>query len=176
MFDGRSCRCDPGYTQTGVGNDRSCVAIPACIGPDDAYEDNDDPDNAAAISSGSSQQYGCPADADWYVIPLEAGDELSVLIEFDGSAVDLDLFLFGPDSSGPLDFSTGTGNEESARIVTRQAGTGGILVNPYGTGQGGYSMAVSVQGGEVPECSAPGGPCGVNGDCCSNSCHLGHCH
>lgn len=177
IFDGSSCRCDPGYTQVGLGELRTCAEIPACTSNDDAHEPNDLPGDAALLSEVDGLLYACPANPDWYIFPVTAGDRVSVLIQFDGARVDLDLVLYGPSSRNPRALSLeAAGNTEAAGFVVRADGTAGIYVVPYGTGQGGYELLVDVQSGEAPMCLGPGAFCSSSQDCCSNVCHIGHCH
>ncbi len=177
-FNGRFCECDPGYTQIGAGSERRCAEIPACVGPDDDHEPNDSPREATRWMPGRSEHHSCPGNPDWYVLQLQAGDELTVTLRYDPSRMDIDLFLYGPGSPDPLDYSIGTSGAERASFVARSAGAAGIAVIPYGIGEGPYTMEVTVEAGEPPPptCARPGASCRVNADCCSGDCHFDHCH
>lgn len=176
-FDGTSCSCDQGYTQTGLEADRRCERIPECQAPNDGFEPNDVPSQAVPWSEVSGSLYACPADADWYIFPVTAGDTVSVELTFSGASVDLDLLLYGPSSRNYRAFSVSAGgNREAASFVARADGTAGVWVMPYGTGEGAYDLRIDVQEGEPPMCVGPGAFCRQPADCCSNICHVGHCH
>jgi hypothetical protein len=125
---------------------------------------------------GTIEAYACPATGDWYVLPLDAGDEIRGEVEFDGRAADIDLYLFGPTSADPVDISAGTRSRERVRFTTPRAGSAGIYVRVYGIGESAYRLRIEIEEGEVPECARPGGFCRVDADCCSNDCHINHCH
>ncbi len=176
-FDGRSCVCDQGYTQTGAGLARTCELVPACVGPNDVNEPNDAWAEATRFGEMAGPLYACPAEEDWYTLNVESGDEVDVRIQFDGGEVDLDLFLFGPSSLKPRAFAvTASGNAEQAKFVARASGTAGIVVLTYGVGEGGYQMDVQVEEGNGPQCVGPWGACRAPADCCSGFCHIDHCH
>ena len=176
-FNGRACVCDAGYTQTGLAEGRTCEAIPPCQGTDDGYEPNDIPAKAVDLATVSGSLFACPADADWFVFPVTAGDLVTVELRFDGALVDLDLLLYGPSSRSPRALSLDiVGNSERAAFVARTDGTAGIYVQPYGLGEGAYELLVDVRPGEAPTCAAPGAFCTSAPDCCSGICHVGHCH
>jgi hypothetical protein len=159
------------------GDARFCAAIPSCQGEDDGFEPNDFPADGSQLPQVSDSLYACPANADWYLFPVVAGDRVAAEIRFDGAAVDLDLFLFGPSSADPRAFSVEeTGDVEFATFVARSDGTAGLLVLPYGIGEGSYEIQVDVQAGQAPVCASPGGFCQAAQDCCSGFCHFGHCH
>jgi hypothetical protein len=177
VFDGRSCDCQAGYTQTGVGADRTCQAIPACLGANDPHEPNDEPATATPFPEVTGPLYACPTEADWFTFGVTAGDRVEVEVRFDGEEVDLDLFLFGPSSSDPRALSIeAAGDMERASFVARQEGTAGALVLPYGIGEGAYEMELRIEEGEAPMCAGPGGFCRTPADCCSGICHGDHCH
>ena len=176
-FNGRTCECIMGYTQIGTQENRSCVEIPLCQGLDDSFEPNNDPDRASSVLPSSESLYACPADPDWFVFEVTSGDTVRAEVRFSGASVDLDLFLYGPSSRSPRAFSVGdTGNSETAMFTARADGTAGILVSPYGIGEGEYQITVTVEDGEPSMCSPPGAVCRVADDCCSGYCHLQHCH
>lgn len=176
-YTGRACECDMGYTQAGLGDDRTCVALPACSMPNDRYEPNDLPSEGTMLSELSGPAYACPGDNDWYLFPVTAGDEVTVELRFRGDDVDLDLLLYGPGSSQPQAWSlASSGDRESASFVAVADGTAGILVDPYGTGEGAYEVSVEVEAGAPPMCANPGELCRSALDCCSGNCHVGHCH
>lgn len=177
VLEGPRCRCDPGYAQTGSGEGIFCTEIPACTRADDTYEPNDEPALATRLGGpGVVDAYVCPATGDWYVLSVEAGDTVLVEATFDGEAVDIDLYLFGPTSPDPVDASLGTGDLERVRFTTPRAGSAGIFVRVYGIGEGAYQLQIDVLEGEPPRCAPPGALCRVNADCCSSDCHIGHCH
>jgi hypothetical protein len=49
--------------------------------------------------------------------------------------------------------------------------TGGLPCTPFDPAMGTLGACA-----EAPMCSGPGGPCVDNADCCSNDCHVVHCH
>ena len=177
VFDGRICKCDPGYTQTGLRQTRTCVQVPACQGADDQYEPNDEPSQASTITQFDGPLYACPADADWFVLSVTAGDRVRVGLRFSGAEVDLDLYLYGPSAQGPRAFSLSSNSDsEVAEFVARADGAAGVLVVPYGIGEGTYQLTVKVDSGAPPMCLSPGEFCNGSADCCSAVCHQGHCH
>ncbi len=176
-FDGRTCQCDAGYTQTGLREARTCEAIPTCTGPDDNQEPNNLPAEAKTLPNPEGGFYACPVDPDWYFITVKEGDKVKATITFAGDKVDLDLFLYGPSSRDPRALSLEeNSNVETASFVAKGNGTAGILIQPYGIGEGSYQLKVEIEAGEVPMCNGPGGACSTNQDCCSGHCHVGHCH
>ena len=60
--------------------------------------------------------------------------------------------------------------------MARAEGRAGILVMPYGVGEGSYQIRVDIEPGEPPMCGGPGASCQASADCCSGNCHVGHCH
>jgi len=177
-FDGRSCRCDSGHTQTGTGLERTCEPIPECRGPNDPHEPNDLPSEAVPLTEiGVEPLYACPAEGDWFTFPVEAGDRVVAEIRFNGQQVDLDLFAFGPSSRDARAFSISESSSvERADFQARATGTAGVLVSAYGVGEGAYELDVEIEAGELPECAPAGGFCRSSADCCSRVCHIDHCH
>lgn len=130
-----------------------------------------------ALSRVSGPLYACPQDEDWYLVGMTPGDTLPAEIRFDGAAVDLDLYVFAPQTARPADWSTSHDSSiERATFVSQSEGTAVILVVPYGTGEGAYELVANVAVGEGPMCAPPGGSCRSAGDCCSGFCHIDHCH
>jgi len=176
-FDGAVCRCDEGYTLIGDVDSLSCASIPACQGENDGFEPNDSPGQGSDLRQVPGDLYACPADEDWLVFSVNAGDRVTAQIQFDGDAVDLDLFMFEPGSLDPAAFAVeAVGDSETANFVSRATGTAALLVIPYGVGEGAYLLEVDIEAGEAPTCASPGQFCQRASDCCSNICHIGHCH
>lgn len=176
-FDGQACDCHPGHTQTGLEDERTCEAIPACAGSDDPHEPNDRPEDATPSNGLGDALYACPANDDWYVFLVKAGDRVTVDLSFESNQLDLDLVLFAPNSSEPVAISDGLAGTEQVSFTMAEDGVARVLVTPYGIGQGPYDLSMDIEREmEAPMCAPPGGSCSQPSDCCSSHCHGGHCH
>jgi len=161
----------------GGAENLSCAAIPPCQGANDSFEPNDSPSRGSDLSQVRGALYACPADEDWFLFSVKAGDRVTTQIQFEGDSVDLDLFMFEPRSIDPVAFSVeAVGDSETASFVSRSSGVAALLVIPYGVGEGSYLLQVDVEAGDGPVCASPGGFCQRSSDCCSGTCHIGHCH
>lgn len=93
-LDGWSCQA-LGF----AGGELSCsdtcrLDASACSGcQDDEYEDNDDAAGATVLAAGAHHLVMCNpgGEEDWFSIGVDAGSELLVRLDQDGSIVDLDL-------------------------------------------------------------------------------------
>jgi C1A family cysteine protease len=85
------------YSQT-VGEDAGWIDGVSFVQADDAYEDNDVREDAKDIGVGHISGLVC-ADADWYRIHLEAGDDLTVSASFSNAYGNLDMVLVALDGT-----------------------------------------------------------------------------
>lgn len=101
---------------------------PPTVG-DDRWEDNDQPDQAAAVNCPATID-AVAADQDWFLVTLNAPGPLSVGLRWSDAAVDLDLYVV--DTQDVLGTSEAEGTDrESLDLDDLPAGTYGIVVNPY---------------------------------------------
>ena len=63
---------------------------------DDAFENNDDSNNARAVQSGSYNLNLLSGDEDWFKVNVNAGESLRILARFNTFRGDLDMQLFDP--------------------------------------------------------------------------------
>lgn len=70
---------------------------------DDNFEDNDSRDQTTTLAPGLIDSLVvCPGDEDWYAVGLNAGDDISVEIDFTHADGDLDLVLYQPENPEPI--------------------------------------------------------------------------
>lgn len=94
---------------------------------DDSFEQNDDPEHAADISTGKHALEGL--DDDWFRFEARETGMLSVVIN--GTSGNLDLVLFDDDATTELDGSAGSGSHEEIEFEVT-AGDYLIRVQPRG--------------------------------------------
>ena len=117
-------------------------------GADDQWEDNDTPETATELRSGSFDLVGM--DLDWFVMNTQSSG--AIVLEITGSEGDLDLAIFDDrlDFENPLAFSAEAGSNERLEIEV-PAGRYFAVVLPY-EGQGGhYTLTSVVPDGAEPE-------------------------
>lgn len=141
---GDHCHCDPGYVEL----EGRCVEPPACVGPDDVREENDTAAAASAWAVGISATTlrSCPADEDWFAIPLEAGASIRVDVRFRHATADLDAYLFAPGADpahdAPIAASDSTDDDEHIDFTATAAGTYLLLVDGYDHRESPYELAI----------------------------------
>ncbi|MBW2702499.1 MAG: PPC domain-containing protein [Deltaproteobacteria bacterium] len=122
----------------------------------DAFEPNDQPNQAGELTPSTYSNLTCCGEPDWYRLDLSQGDSLSVSIDFINDNGDLDLWIFDVDALGDetlgcenaLGCSTTEADGEAVDGIAIPAnGTYYIAVAPYQGAQNAYSMLVDVQGG-----------------------------
>ena len=96
----------------------------------------------------------CQADDDWYVVDVEAGDTVSVRIDFTHAAGDLDLELF--DGNTLVGLSETIRNNEALTYVAPADTTIGIRVYGYQAAANTYTLDVSVTAGVAPTLTLSG--------------------
>ncbi|MFQ5430193.1 MAG: M4 family metallopeptidase [Phycisphaerae bacterium] len=117
---------------------------PPADGQDDAFEENDDPQQAKPIPAGSHALQG--NDDDWFQVNLNQPGAVAVRIS--GPQGDLDLYVF--DSQGnELGYSEEYGSEEYVEALTED-GTLFVAVSPYEGGTSAYTLTIEGPGGETP--------------------------
>ena len=129
---------------------------------DDAFEENDSPDQAAptALPLEVDNLRVCADDADWYSYDVCAGGVLTIDVAFDHAQGDVDAALHSADGT-PVALSDTTANTERLRYVAEQRET--LFANIYGFSgaENTYTMAAEVTGCacETDRDCAPGQAC-----------------
>jgi Cys-rich repeat protein len=109
----------------------------------DAYEPNDQPDQAAGIQTGRLEGLNlCEADRDWFTIPLARGDRLQVIVNTDFLAADhFQIVLFDPEGQTVL-------QEDNLLLDTTVTRDGGYLLRAQTTDpRASYSLILTVSRG-----------------------------
>ncbi|MBI5496311.1 MAG: S8 family serine peptidase [Deltaproteobacteria bacterium] len=119
----------------------------------DPFEPNNSWDAGAAISCGSAvSAHAASGDEDWFRLSVPAGTVLHVVLDGVGSAGDLDLYLTrSPYSAGIVARSESETAHETADY-TAMGGAVGILVRPYDSATGDYTLRLDCQ---LPAGSTP---------------------
>ncbi|MDD1770186.1 MAG: pre-peptidase C-terminal domain-containing protein [Methanomassiliicoccales archaeon] len=104
-----------------VGEDAGYVDRLRQLPPDDAFEENDNPSQAASIGPGTYAGLVCNDD-DWFKVNVGAGYAVYANASFTNANGNLDLFLYAPDGSTLLDSSQTTGNVESVTTTVSESG------------------------------------------------------
>lgn len=125
--------------------DLTVTARPRASCADDSSEPNDTAGAATSVAVGTRTGLRvCPANDDWFKIPLRAGDALDASIAFTHTMGDLDLEVYRPDRTTLLGKSDGVADNESLsfRVVPD---TGDYFVRVYGymNAQNGYSLTLA---------------------------------
>lgn len=89
---------------------------------DDAFENNDNSDNAHALQPGSYNLNLLSGDEDWFKINLNAGESLRILARFNTYRGDLDMQLFDPNGISVRISET---SKDDEAIAYEQAPVGG---------------------------------------------------
>lgn len=141
---GDHCHCDVGY----VERDGVCVEPPACVGPDDALEENDTPETASPMPTDETELYSCVLDDDWYAVELAAGQRLDVSLRFTHARADLDAYLFAPGADPlhdePLAAGDSTDDDETLSFTATTAGRHLLLVYGYDAKEAPYTLTAVV--------------------------------
>lgn len=128
----------------------------------DAFEPNDDPQNAPVIDEsvegvidfdGFYEVYGlalCQGDTDVFAVELEAGEGVSVLATYPGTEGTLHLRGIGPDGSTVITESDDAIQGESAMVLPA-AQSGVFYVEVSGAPQG-YQLFLGLRDDVDPEC------------------------
>lgn len=111
--------------------------------PDDRYENNDSKESATLLTD-AVRVAGiiCSNDKDWYSIPLQAFDTVSVAANFAHIDGDINIELWDP-SGEKVYSSISTSNEEKISHQATQSGFYKILVDGAGGSQNRYSLMAS---------------------------------
>jgi hypothetical protein len=140
---GDHCHCDAGYVEI----DSVCSEPPACVGPDDALEDNDTPETASPAPTSAASLYSCTLDDDWYSVELAAGGRVDVSVAFTHARSDLDVYLFAPGADPrhdePLAAGNSTDDDEMLSFTATIAGRYNLLVYGYDAKEAPYTLTVS---------------------------------
>jgi hypothetical protein len=96
------------------------VTLASCV--DDSFEENDTESAAAPVAAGFFPSLvTCPADDDYYEIPLAVGDTIDVALVFGDAEGDIDLELIDPFGT-LVESSTTTTDDEAVSHVATSAG------------------------------------------------------
>jgi hypothetical protein len=114
---------------------------------DDAFEENDEVGEAAALPHGESRNLqACPGDPDWYVVEVPAGKAIAVDLTHDPLEGDLDLVLFDSDGTTQLAASRTTNDVEKVRAAAVSGGRAYVLVTPGNDRtQNAYDLSIAAQ-------------------------------
>ncbi|GMV44452.1 MAG: hypothetical protein AMXMBFR64_61680 [Myxococcales bacterium] len=128
-------------------NSRSLPVQVLAVCVEDPLEPNATPAQAPKIQA--NQPYPglalCPGDLDWYKVDLVAGKVVTVAIQFQDAAGDLDLRLYGPfDQTKPVASSNNPGQDgETIKYLVKSTGTHWIRVNGFNGASNVYSLKVT---------------------------------
>jgi hypothetical protein len=142
-----------GGTCGSCGGEALCVegVCEACAA-EGAGEPNDICESALPVDEGDWESLLCPSgDMDWYSFEAGKGDAITLLLDFDPTAVDFDLALYGSDCGEALVESMNPDEMESLFYLIPEAGQYFIKVSSPGGNQGAYTLSVLMQ---EPECSS----------------------
>jgi len=142
------CICDDGYYDYGLAG--TCVLPPACAGADDALEQNDSetmptPWTPATVTN---MLRICPADEDWFAIPLTVGQTVTVNVSFtSGPSSDLDAYLFAPGADpvndAPVEYSDETTSPEMFTYTAAAGGDYLLVITGYEASQAQYALTIT---------------------------------
>lgn len=118
--------CDP----LGAGDDDDSVDPPTC--QDDEYEDNDDNDEPTALQGDGvvTGLRACAGDHDWFVLPVDAGQQVQVELGFVHAAGDIDVRLLDRDLVDVAE-GAGTSGDDNESLVWTATQTGPVFVHVY---------------------------------------------
>ena len=134
----------------------SLVATSPVCPEDDFLEENDDFDNASALSPGINPGLiSCEGDEDWFTFELAEGQSVEIFTLAAMGLGDLDLRLYGPDAddpdAAPVDSSTGPGEVKRVRAVLGSTpGTYKVRVNASAGTAVVYSARIFIYDGPLP--------------------------
>jgi subtilisin family serine protease len=133
----------------GTANYTLDVAFPTAVA-DDRFEDNDDPANATAVSTGTYADLVVQgADRDVYRFDLRAGELVNVSAAFSHAEADVDLVLFEP-TGAVVAVGDSTTDDEAVGHAARRTGAYFLLVGSADGGTANYSLEVAVTDSTVP--------------------------
>lgn len=138
---------DNGTASRSLANDDItgvCTLYPSgsTLPTDDAFEPNDEPDDATEVGCGVRVQ-GTGADQDWFTFTTDQQGEITAALQWNDASVDLDLYLF--DTANELARSEAANGAEELVGVTQPAGTYYLLINPY-AGTTEYTLDIECNG------------------------------
>ena len=127
-------------------SNRYALTLNRCV--DDAYEDNDVPNQAKRISPGHYDLHLCQddehPDEDWFAVDLPDDSALVVDLTFANADGDLDLYLTNSNGSRVLSSSSSSTDNEHAAVVVKKAQRVLINVDGYHGASNAYGMDVAV--------------------------------
>lgn len=107
---------------------------------DDGYEDNDTQATAAAFPEGSTiGAFVCGGDDDWFTLPANAGEEISVTASFVHDEGDLDMTLYDP-SGQPIGAASSTTDDETITETAATTGDYAVQVTGYAGAENAYAL------------------------------------
>jgi len=109
--------------------------------PDDIYEENDVFTDATWVSDGFYSDL-CAYDDDWYIIHLEAGDTISIYLDFIHADGDIDVVLLNQ-AADILAISESTNDDEYFDFNVTETDDYFILVYSFSP-NGDYSLEISI--------------------------------
>jgi len=117
---------------------------------DDVYEENDSWAEAPTLGCNASYElFAATGDLDWFQLELPIGASLNATV--DGGSQDLDLYVTnGPTNDNVLGESATPTGQESVTL-SNLGGTIGIVVAPWETATGAYTLALSCGGVDIPD-------------------------
>ena len=120
---------------------------------DDAFEPNDVSAQAAVLSAPGNVSGLMLLNDDWYKVNLNEGDSLIVTARFNGSAGNLDMYLYSTDASTLLNSATHTSGDSESVSVDGVLASGYyyLKVAPVNSDITNYSLQLERSSG-VPDC------------------------
>ncbi|MDD1747299.1 MAG: pre-peptidase C-terminal domain-containing protein, partial [Methanomassiliicoccales archaeon] len=138
------------YTRdiSNCGNsDTAWVDKVVIIPMDDSFEENDDSSHAYSLSPSGTYNGLVGLDADWYRFTVEQDDRLMAQLDLNSSLGDLDLYLYGPDGTTPIDSSSTSGSTEIVDFFAPSSDEYFLKVQPDAGQFSRYSLTFSYESG-----------------------------
>ncbi len=140
------------YTRdiSNCGNsDTAWVDKVVIIPMDDSFEENDDSSHAYSLAPTGTYEGFVGLDADWYRFTVEQDDRLTVQLDLNSSLGDLDLYLYGPDGTTPIDSSSTSGSSEVVDFFAPSSDGYFLKVLPDAGQFSRYSLTFSYESGAL---------------------------
>ncbi|MFT5204091.1 MAG: hypothetical protein ACI9C1_003497, partial [Candidatus Aldehydirespiratoraceae bacterium] len=125
----------------GQENEYDMTMTASCL--DDGLEPNDIAATATGLTNGGAQSgLLCSGNRDWFALPVPAGVDITVDVQFTDALGDLDVYLYGPDGF-VLWWGNSASDNESTTLTAPASGIYTLEVYGYLTEQNFYDITVS---------------------------------